>query len=218
VALWFQPAKYVAGDFYDVFHVEDHKTGIILGDVSGKGLAAALCMAQTISLFRIFSRQQSLPEKTLVWLNQELCLRGTDRFVTALYCVIDAKNQTAKVVSAGQGSVFIYRDKEREVEEISLAAYAPLGVMNDTVYDSKVFDIYPEDKLFLFSDGVIEARDRNGKELGIERIKENILINAAHSNKKIVENLTTMVVKYVGQSVPHDDMTMIIFSIKKERL
>jgi len=214
VAIWFEPAQYVAGDFYDVFHLDGHKTGIVLGDVSGKGLSAALCMAQTISLFRIFSRQQSLPEETLIRLNQELSLRDTQRFVTALYCVIDREKQTAKVASAGQGPLFIYRNKENKIEEISLSLHAPLGVMNDTVYNSDEFTIYSNDKLFLFSDGVSEARDREGNELGIEKIKENILIHAACSNKEILENLTAMVVRYIGQSAVHDDMTAIIFSLK----
>ncbi len=214
VALWFQPAKYVAGDFYDVFPLDGKKTGIVVGDVSGKGLPAALCMAQTISLFRIFSRQPSSPEETLGRLNQELCLRGTDRFVTALYCVVDADQKSVQVTSAGHGPLFIYRDRERTMEEISLPPRAPLGVMNDTVYESKALNIHPKDKLIVFSDGVIEARDGQGKELGIEKIKESILANASCPNKEILEHLTAMVVKYMGASVQHDDVTMIIFSIK----
>ncbi len=212
-AVWFRPARYVSGDFYDLNQLDGRTAGIFVGDVSGKGLSAALCMAQAISLLRIFSKQESGAAALLNRLNQELCLRESDRFVTALYCTVDTQTGTVNAASAGHGPLYVYRDQERKFEEIPFTPRSPLGVMNDTTYHSITFQLGPLDKLFLISDGVSEARNAVGRELGLQKIKECFIDHAANPNKKILDALTALITDYAGAGLEHDDMTMIIFSL-----
>jgi CHASE2 domain-containing sensor protein len=212
-AVWFRPARYVSGDFYDLSQLNEHTAAIFVGDVSGKGLSAALCMAQAISLLRIFSKQEPNAAALLNRLNQELCLRESDRFVTALYCTVNTETGTVNAASAGHGPLYVYRHQERKFEEILFTPRSPLGVMDTTVYHSLTFQLNQDDKLFLISDGVTEARNTDGRELGLQKIKECFINNAANPNKRILEVLTALITDYAGAGLEHDDMTMIIFSL-----
>jgi serine phosphatase RsbU (regulator of sigma subunit) len=208
-----QPAKFVAGDFYDLVSLDDTRLGVFIGDVSGKGVSASLIMAQTISLFRVFSRQEPQPQKVLGLLNNELFGRFSGRFVTALFMIIDIKERKAHVSSAAQAPLLLYRRKENRVEDMELSAELPLGIMAEAEYRRIEFDIEKGDRIVACTDGMYEARSDAGKEFGVDNIKKVISENAQKSPQEILDSLKNAVSEFSFGCPQHDDITLIALSL-----
>ena len=212
VASFFKPAKFVAGDLYDIDRLDDHRIGVLIGDVSGKGVSASLVMAQTISLFRMLVRQQGGCHDVLSALNKELCGRCGGRFVTAFYLIVDTRTKEVSLSSAGHGPLFIYHPKTNTIEEPELNGNVPLGLIPETVYKLVRFTLEADDKIILFSDGVSEARNPRGEEFGLERIRQIICQNGGNPSQKILESLQESVLQFSSGTLPHDDITLIVMS------
>lgn len=204
------PAKFVAGDLYDFIPIDDKKLGLLIGDVSGKGVSASLIMAQTISCFRIFARQYPDCANVLSALNKELCGRTSARFVTCMYIIIDTAENKAYVSSAGHSPLLLYRKRTNEITEIELNAGLPLGVAQEVKYDNVLFDIAEGDKVVIFTDGLSEARNSDNQEFGIERIKKIISGNYSKTALELSESIVGNVNRFSLRCAQHDDLTLII--------
>lgn len=213
ISAFIQPAKFVAGDLYDIFIIDDKKIGIFIGDVSGKGVPASLIMAQTISLFRIFSRQYFNCPEVLSRLNKELYGKFAGRFVTCLYMIVDTKEERIRVSSAGQSPLLVLKN-DGNIWEVELHAELPLGITEDTPYQEVTFDIEKDDKIVLFTDGLVEARNIRNQELGIKDIKDIILKNARLSSEKLLEVIKGEVSRFSSSAAQHDDITLIVLAKK----
>ena len=215
VAAFFQPAKFVAGDLFDVAQLEDRKVGIFIGDVAGKGVSAALIMAQTISLFRIFARQSLPSQEVLGRINEELCGRSTGRFVTALYAVVDVSRRTMSVSSAGQGPLLIYRKNEGKIENVELKGNVPLGLMSATAYTAVEVGLSEGDRVTLVSDGILEARNINGDDFGTEAVAAAMLRSADGSVPGMLWAIKDSVLTFSAGAEQHDDITLLVFSLEE---
>ncbi|MCM8780945.1 MAG: CHASE2 domain-containing protein [Candidatus Omnitrophica bacterium] len=213
IALSFEPAKFVAGDFYDVLNLDNGRQAVFIADVAGKGISAALIMAQAISLLRIFSFQYKDGVQVLSQLNKEFCGRFEGRFITGLYITIDTQNNNkVYVASAGHGPLLFYKKQQHSLLEPKLLSGLPLGLMEDTEYQQ--IELIPEsgDKILIFTDGLSEARNRKGEEFGLDRIKKILLENADSSGKIISERFREAVKKFSLGCTQHDDITLIVIS------
>jgi sigma-B regulation protein RsbU (phosphoserine phosphatase) len=210
LASFMQPAKFVAGDLYDIIKIDDKRLGILIGDVSGKGVPAALIMAQTISLFRIFALQLQSCSEVLNRLNKELYGKFSGRFVTCLYMIIDTAIGRVSVSSAGHAPVILYQKAANSILEVNLAIDVPLGIMGDTVYQDSVFSIEEGDKIAVFTDGVSEARNRDGKEFGVENVKRIMMQNSNSRVNEIEEKIKVKLAQFAAHCPQHDDITIII--------
>ena len=214
IAAFIQPAKFVAGDLYDIVARNDKKLGVFIGDVSGKGVPASLIMAQTISLFRIFARQESSAASALTLLNKELFGKFVGRFVTGLYVIVDSQSQAACVSSAGHAPLFLYSASAHKVSEVELSAGLPLGITDEEVYQDVPFKFENGDKLVFFTDGLYEARNVKGQDLGLPIVEKAILDNARLSSEELVGVLKDSVFKFAKNAVQHDDITIIVLTNK----
>ena len=214
ISCFSHPAKFVAGDFYDVLRLNQKNLGVFIGDVSGKGVSASLIMAQTISLFRIFARQYPDCQEVISRLNEELCLRLKGRFVTGLYMIIDTQNNRLKVCSAGQGPLLIFKKGEDKIYEKDIRAEMPLGIMPKVEYKTADFEITKGDRIFVFTDGLNEARNRKGEEFGMENIKEALVRSADLNSQLLVENLKDKLLKFSASSPQFDDITLVALKVK----
>ena len=208
------PAKFVAGDFYDIFALNQKTLGVLIGDVSGKGVSASLIMAQTISLFRIFARQYPDCREVISQLNNELCQRLKGRFVTTMYLTIDTENRRLRVCSAGQGPLLIFKKEENKIYEKDICAELPLGVMPEVEYKMVEFNINKGDRIFVFTDGLNEARNRKGKEFGMENIKQTLIQGASLDSQLLVKNLKDRLFKFSASAAQFDDITLIAVKMK----
>lgn len=160
----------VGGDFYDIIDFGDGKYGIAIGDVAGKGVEAAVYTAMTRYMIQAYSADDPDPVYVLSRLNSALCkYTPVGKFVTLVYGVLDAENQTFRYVNAGHEIPFIHRGQDNRLE--SLASTGPAaGALVDGEYSSEAIAFNPGDTLIFYTDGATEARCE-GKFLGTEGLQ-----------------------------------------------
>ena len=169
------PAHEISGDFYDYFDLPDGRIGFLIGDVSGKGLDAALLMVRVASLLRWVGKDGLPPSEWLQRVNEELCQSNLDgRFVCALVGQCDRNAQRVEIAAAGFPPAMLYR--RGEFTEF-LSGGAPLGILADETFAGHSIDLTGA-SLYCFSDGVTDVRDAQRRTIGSEGVRELILRHA----------------------------------------
>jgi sigma-B regulation protein RsbU (phosphoserine phosphatase) len=161
----------VGGDWYDYLRIADHLWGIALGDVCGKGMAAALLMSASRSVFRSAAEGLRSPSEVLTRLNRSLVKDlPMGRFVTLVYLVLDTELATARIAIAGHPHP-LYMSRRSGVVEVQTEKGLPLGLMGSD-YSEIELQLQPGDRVLLYSDGVLEATNSKGEEFGISRLEQ----------------------------------------------
>lgn len=206
------PARQVGGDFYDVIQLDEHRTGITIGDVSGKGVPAALYMVRAISEYRFLAQKCSCPAETMTLLNQILAKNSPfGMFVTMLYLVIDSRDRKIQFVSAGHHPV-LRRNTDGAVEALDNAGGVPVGLVDGTAYEQGTFTCESGDSLFIYTDGVIECRNPSAEEYGIERLKK--AVSARQNGPQQYADTVLADMKLFAKDAPaHDDTTLLAIHI-----
>ena len=161
----------VGGDWYDYLRLGKRLWGIALGDVCGKGMAAALLMSATRSLFRTAAEGLRSPSEVLARLNKSLMKDlPTGRFVTLVYLVLDTERATASIASAGHPQP-LYLSRQTGVTELRTEKGLPLGLM-DSEYSEVELRLQSEDRVLMYTDGILEATNSKGEEFGNSRLEQ----------------------------------------------
>src|SRR5262249_37223135 len=157
IATAYQPAREVGGDFYDFIPLADGRLAIVIGDVTDKGIPAALVMATTLSMLRAIATQPAIPpDGSLAQVNRLLCPDlPASMFVTCFYAVLDPSSGRVQFANAGQDPPYL-RQPDGSVRELR-ATGLPLGLMPDAAYDTHETTMAQGDSLLFFSDGLVEA-------------------------------------------------------------
>jgi phosphoserine phosphatase RsbU/P len=172
------PAHEISGDFYDYFDLPDGRIGFFIGDVSGKGLDAALLMVRVASLLRWVGKEGTSPSEWLERVNEELCQTSLDgRFVCALVGQCDRNAEHVEFAAAGFPPAMLYRNGE--FTEF-LSGGAPLGILAGMTFDAQAIDL-AGGSLYCFSDGVTDVRDAQRRTIGSEGVRELISRHAGAS-------------------------------------
>jgi len=210
-----EPAKEVGGDLYDFFFIDDRRLVFVVGDVSGKGVPASLFMAVTTALLRAKSQFGARPQEgigphdILTVVNQALC-RGNDAsmFVT-LYCgIFDIQTGHIDFCNAGHNPPVLIRPGKAP-EYLPAGENLPLGVMEDYPYQKGTLLLAPQDILFLYTDGVTEAMDRESVPFSDERLLESLGRTEGMAVDKILGKILADVHLFVKGALPSDDITML---------
>ena len=198
------PAHEVGGDLYDFF-VRDGKLFFCIGDVSGKGVPAALVMATTLCEFRIAASHVDDIEKVITYINRIMC-KGNDSmmFVTFFAGVLDLTSGRLNYVNAGHNKPFIVSDR---VIELPAKPGLPLGIEDTIPYVMREYDIPPGSMLFLYTDGLTEAMNVQQEQFGLQRLTEQL--NTGTNSKAQIEKMTQAVHQFVGDAPQSDDLTML---------
>ena len=220
VAARFAPARELGGDFYDFLAPEGHSLVIAVGDVSGKGVPAALYSAFAGELVRsrTFRRRhtsdRSSPAGVLASMNTILHERQLEEYYcTLLYASFDLKRRT--VVLANSGVPYPIRGAGRDQKppaQIELAG-VPLGAFPGTLYDELTFDLAPGDLYVFCTDGVFEAQDECRREFGAARLMKVIDETRHLSARDIVDAIFAAAQEFRGETLPNDDMTAVAVKI-----
>lgn len=209
-AAHYRPALDIGGDFYDIFEIDPDEIYFVIGDVAGKGIPAALLMAQALSALRLIISHGVAPADAMRRWNEMLCrhsLRGL--FVTATLGRITPSRRAAEVVSAGHCPPWILRGGE--VIEVDLKSSAPLGILPDTEYHTSFLDLAVTDWLVLYTDGLTEShREGQTDFLGGEGARAMLKKEFANP-PEIVASLSDGEAAYRGGSAPQDDLTLLVF-------
>jgi sigma-B regulation protein RsbU (phosphoserine phosphatase) len=217
VAARFAPARELGGDLYDFLAPEPNSLVVAVGDVSGKGVAAALYSAFAGELIRSrtfrrrYAPDQFSPAGVLASTNTILHERQLEEYYCTLcYAVFDLKRRT--VTLANSGLPYPIRCTAHTVSQIELPG-VPLGSFAGSTYDEAAFDLTPGDAFVFCSDGVFEANDAIGREFGAERLLALVEAACRRSARELVDAIFTAVQEFRGDTPPNDDMTAVAIKI-----
>lgn len=215
-----KPAKEVGGDFYDFFMVDDRHLAIVMADVSGKGVPAALFMV----IGKTLIKDHTLPERNLgevfTEVNNILCESNNNgMFITAFEGVLDLVTGEFRYVNAGHEQPFIYR-KGEGYEVYKIRPGFVLAGMEDIKYKEQVIELGVGDRIFQYTDGVTEATDKDNQLYGMDRLNNVLNQKCAECNpENTLELVKADIEAFVGEADQFDDITMLCleFSRKMER-
>ncbi len=214
----FEPAQGVAGDYYDVFVMKDGRISLLLGDVSGKGIPAAIIMASlhgSIQATDLEPGSDRLSSR-VTRLNQDMFARTpTDRFVTLVWSVYDPENKTLEYLNAGHPAPILLRASDSGPALIErLDPSGPLlGAFNKSSYTQAEKQLKSGDLLVFYSDGLDEAENRNGEMYGEDRILEFVRSRAGESAEAVREAIVRDVLSFTEGAGLQDDLTLLVVRI-----
>jgi len=210
------PAKEVGGDLYDYFMVDQNRLALIVADVSGKGVPAALFMAITKTLLKDNLADME-PSEAVTRVNQTLCDNNkANLFVTAWVGVVDIKNNRLTYVNAGHNPPLIRRGNG-DYEYLESDPDIVLAALDGYQYTQFENDLVPGDRLFLYTDGVTEAKDSDSGMYGEERLRNFLNSNAGVDPGQLVAGLKEDIDIFAGDAEQFDDMTMLSFYYENSR-
>lgn len=213
----YRPAQKVGGDLYDVFALDDHRIGVAIADVSGKGVSASLLMAICQTNLRHYARQYDSPREVLVAVNQAMSGEiRSDMFITTIYAVVDGRDNSITLARAGHELPLIVRHARNgeptHVESVGSEGMA-VGMVPPEIFDAviteKTVPFESGDILVLYTDGVTEPVNRHGEEYGSDRLSDSLLSLADKSVQEISQGILARMERFIGNAKPHDDVTLI---------
>ena len=204
------PARFVGGDFYDFIDLGPDRLGVVLGDVSGKGISAALFMAQLLSDLRYVSLVEPDPGRILAKVNDIQCRRSRrGMFATAVYLLLDMKRGKVSAANAGHPPTLV-RSASGKVRREAADGGTPLGVLPETRYRRLEFSIHRGDTVLLFTDGVTEALSPELEPFGLERL-EYFMRSQNGTPEELISRLQNAVAQFHYPRDPSDDLTLTAF-------
>ncbi len=207
-AYW-KPAREMSGDFYDFIEFDDGRLGIVVADVTDKGMPAAMVMATTRSLLRTLAEQAIMPGAVLARTNDALCPNIPERmFVTCLYALLDPVTGTLHFSNAGHNLPVLQQADGNTVE--LRATGMPLGLLPGMAYEQKSVQLGVGDQVLVYSDGLTEAHSPQGEMFGFPRLRE--LMSAAKPPNDVIAFLREQLDAHVGPAwEQEDDVTFVTF-------
>ena len=217
LATAYVPARELGGDFYDLLPYGVGRLGIALGDVSGKGTAAALYGSLAIGILReVVNERQGSPAEMLDILNGRLLAARLDaRFIAMQFAVYDAALRELRISNAGGTFPLLIRNGE--VKDINVSG-VPLGLLPEVEYDEVTLSLLPGDVIVLASDGIHESMNRNQEEYGSDRLKA-LLSQVAPFDPgyTIAQRIVKATDEFAGVGLaPHDDRTLLILRVTED--
>jgi sigma-B regulation protein RsbU (phosphoserine phosphatase) len=207
------PAQHVSGDYFDYIPMGDQHLGVIIADVSGKGVAASLIMAMARSVIRSQTALSLSPAEILCRVNRLLYPDiKEDMFISMAFVLLNRENNEVTLARAGHDPPLHYRARTREVLPLNPRGMA-LGIDSGDLFDRicENFSVTLEagDMLILYTDGSTEALDEAGLEFGLPRMVQSIQANALLPAQQIVQNISEELTTFVGKQRQYDDITLI---------
>jgi phosphoserine phosphatase RsbU/P len=212
IAARIRPAREVGGDLYDFLRYGAAQLGIALGDVSGKGSAAALYGAVATGMMRSLAPQKLQPAELLRHLNLLLCERQIEgRYMTMCFASWQKGRQKLRIANAGQSQPLLWKDGR--CEKLDIVGF-PLGLYEDATYDETSFTLVAGDILVFYSDGLSESQSPDGQFLGFERLGEIIRAQHKQSANDLADRLLAEVDRFTHHAAFSDDRTLVVLKVK----
>lgn len=209
IASRYIPATSVAGDFYD-FMVTDHGLGVLIADVSGHGIPAALSASMVKVAVRAQANCAAEPAGVLHGMNSILCGNLQGQFVSAGYLFLNPARNTLSYAGAGHPPLLVYRSSSKQIESLEENGF-PLGIFADGNYNAKSAPLQNGDRCVLYTDGLLEAPCSSGEEFGLDRLRTFIAENVTLPAQTFCDKLVQRVAEWCGPAKEaHDDLTIVV--------
>jgi sigma-B regulation protein RsbU (phosphoserine phosphatase) len=202
-------AKEVGGDFYDYFMIDDQRLGFVIGDVSGKGIPAAIFMAVSKTSIKSTAMQDLPTNECLQIINNTLAKESvSNMFVTAIYGILNINSGEVEFCNAGHNYPYLI-SKKGSVRCLTESGGIPLGYLENFNYDKHSIKLNPGDTLFFYTDGVSEAMDSKSNEYSESRLKKSLQNVNGSPLKELLQTVITDVKKFTGGIPQSDDITIL---------
>lgn len=209
------PAKEVGGDFYDFFLIDDSHLGVVMADVSGKGVPAALFMMISKTLVQNNAMNNISPKAVLESVNKQMCSNNREgMFVTVWLGILDLHTGILTAANAGHEYPAL-KPPERPFKLLKEKHGVVVGVVDGVKYNEYQIAMEPGSKLFVYTDGVPEATNSDEELFGTDRMIDALNIDPDADPRSILKNVNEEVSKFVGNAPQFDDLTMLCLEYKK---
>lgn len=206
----YQPARLVGGDFYDFFHLSDHRLGLVIADVAGKGVPAALFMALSRTTIRTVAAAGGGPATTLAEANSLLIKDSHSKmFLSAFYALIETDTGRLTYASAGHNWPLWWQAERSQCESLSAKGIL-LGVLDEISLEEQSIQVAPGDTVVFYTDGVTEAMNANHELFGEERLQATVAANAAAGATQTMAAIVEAVQDFTGNVPQSDDFTLCV--------
>ncbi|MDR8391187.1 PP2C family protein-serine/threonine phosphatase [Aliifodinibius sp. S!AR15-10] len=215
-----KPAYETGGDYYDFIQLNDHRIGVAIGDVSGKGIQAAFYMTFTKGILHTLCRETESPAQVLKKANKlfyENARRGT--FISLIYGIVDTREKTFRFARAGHNPILHFSSKNGTLEQLQpdgLGLGLTISESFDNNIQEKTLDLSAGDLLVLYTDGVIESLNTARQFYGTKRLETLLNSSVKKNANDILSDLVNDVTTFSGQAKQHDDMTVMVIKLNNE--
>ncbi len=211
LAVHYETSRYAGGDYYDILEVPENRWGFLIADAEGHSAPAAVLMAMTCALFRAYPDSADDPAAVLQYLNRHLCKVAEPSFMTALYAVYDAGQQTMRIARAGQPLPMIYRASEKKAFELDSPGVYPLGI---EPYEIEIpvteIKLLPGDRFLVYTDGLSERFNAAGESYGEERLLRPLATDNASAPQDVIAAIMADVEQFAGDHPADDDQALLL--------
>lgn len=203
------PARGVGGDYYDYIPIDAHTTQIVIADVAGKGVPAALLMSATAAAMRLEANLDRSMLEQVERLNTGIhSVSGGERYVTLLVAKIDAQKRTLRYVNCGHNPALLFRAKTGTLSLLN-SSCPPIGLFPEEICELAAEDLMAGDLFVFYTDGVTEAENRLGEEFGMERLSATVRSGSSLSAEQLMSNIYNAAADFCGDSFG-DDVTLLV--------
>lgn len=211
---FFNSAKGVCGDYYDIILARRDRIGLTIADVAGKGIQSSMVMMMLRSILQLVTNTTRNAGTILDWVNKGITGKiDMDHYATISYVSYNPADRTIDYASAGHQPMLLWRADRQEIEIIRKQT-DPIGIERASVYENQALTVGLGDIIILFTDGLIEALNHEGRQFGIENLSRVIRENNASSAKEISNEVKHNLQAFLGSTNLHDDQTLLIMKIK----
>jgi phosphoserine phosphatase RsbU/P len=212
------PAHIVGGDFYDFFQIGDNRVGFVVGDVSGKGISAALLMTVTRTVMRTIALQGSPPGECIQEVNRCYCRDNrSELFVTLFYACLDLGSGEIACANAGHPPAFRV-EKQGTVTPLWPLNGVPLGFWENTTYETARTVLQPGDAVVLYSDGLTEARNRSGDFFSTESLESYLQKATGAAPEALIAGIVSRVQAFAEGTAQTDDLTVLAVTYQRQEM
>lgn len=214
---YYGPCAQAGGDYFDVIEIGRSYWGLLIADVTGHGASAAVVMAITHTLMHSFTSSFHFPSTALKVTNEKLNEHLAPTFyVTMFYGVLNLETMRMRYSSAGHEPMFLYKAAEHRIEHLKTAHGFPLKLLQTDDYDERETAIEPDDKLILFTDGLVEMRDKNGDLFSTARLEELVFKYHELPPQPFIEAILGEIGEFQDTSPFQDDVTLFVIQRKRQ--
>jgi sigma-B regulation protein RsbU (phosphoserine phosphatase) len=218
VAGFNHPALDIGGDYYDVIEIDEKHIGLVIADVSGKGIGGALMMAVCRSVLQANAQDEYDPASMLASLNQTLSVNlAEDMFISMLYMVLNTENHLLSYARAGHEAPLILHKDTTEMDRQETAGIA-IGLVDTPTFSSitetRNVQLKSGDLVVTYTDGITEAMNEQNQEWGLSKLIESIQKHQKDTASDLLDHIEADVLSFVGNTPQYDDMTMLAIQIR----
>jgi len=209
IAGMMRPARGVGGDYYDYYPVDAHTSQIIIADVSGKGVPAALLMSATAAALRLEANHDRNMLEQVERLNAEIgAVSDPERYVTLLLAEIDTRKLVIQYVNCGHNPALLFRPNAGTLTRLN-SSCPPIGLSPEEMCELASVDLLAGDVLVFYTDGVTEAENRLGEEFGMERLSATVRRGSSLSAEDLMRDIHNAAADFCGDDF-NDDVTILV--------